>query len=149
MSRLGYITKKFQDAEEKGETPDLNEADLIWAAQWERWDLIEGAGYDPDEVREQYNLGKETGADPFNTAGVPRVGSDREMRINKKGQVVTVDPDVEDADLDGDDEEDEGLPYDEWKVDELRTELKRRQLPPDGNKDILIKRLEEDDAAQE
>ena len=84
MSRLGFINKKFADAQETGETPDLNDADLWWCAEWERWDLVAAAGYDPDELREQYNLSKETGADPFNTSGVPRVGSDRLVGLGAK-----------------------------------------------------------------
>jgi hypothetical protein len=148
MSRLGYITKKFADAEESGETPDLNSADLRWCAEWERWDLVQAAGYDPDELREQMNLSKETGADPFNTSGVPRVGSDREMRMTRGGRVVTIDADADRSETPEDDVEDEEIEdYNDYKVEELRAELKRRQLPADGNKDVLVQRLEEDDEA--
>jgi hypothetical protein len=147
MSRLGYITKKFAEAEESGETPELNSADLKWCAEWERWDLVEAAGYDPDELREQYDMGKETGADPFNTEGVPRVGSDREMRMTKGGRVVTVNPEASGDAADDAEDVEEVEDYNDLKVEDLRNELKRRQLPADGNKDVLVQRLEEDDEA--
>jgi hypothetical protein len=37
--------------------------------------------------------------------------------------------------------------YAEWTKDELQAELEKRDLPKSGNKDELIARLEEDDAA--
>jgi SAP domain len=144
MSRLGFITKKFAEAEQTGSTPDLSPEDLSWCAEWERWDLVAAAGYDPEELREQYAVASET--DRFNTGGVPRVGSDREMRIGKGGRVETVDPDTddepEDAETSGDDLPDD---YNDWRVPELREECLRRQLPGDGNKADLVTRLEEDD----
>lgn len=36
-------------------------------------------------------------------------------------------------------------PYEAWTNEELRTELRNRQLSTDGKKDDLIARLEEDD----
>lgn len=38
-------------------------------------------------------------------------------------------------------------PYDKWTVEELREELKNRELSQDGNKKDLVARLEENDAA--
>lgn len=38
-------------------------------------------------------------------------------------------------------------PYSEWKVDELRKELRHRKLSDDGVKDELVARLEQDDAS--
>jgi len=40
-------------------------------------------------------------------------------------------------------------PYSEWTVDELKEELKDRELPVSGTKPELIARLEEHDAADE
>ena len=37
--------------------------------------------------------------------------------------------------------------YESWTKDELQAELEKRDLPKSGNKDELIARLEEDDAA--
>lgn len=150
MSRLGYITEKFRKADQDGEQPDLNEADLRWAVQWERWDLIAQAGYDVDEARAEYGSGEAVPSsdDPFNTRGVPRVGSDREMRI-RRGRVETVDDSNGPNDPNEPDEEPYELdPYEKWKVDDLKAELRVRQLPADGNKDALVKRLEEDDATR-
>lgn len=50
-----------------------------------------------------------------------------------------------DVDADEDEDEDEGADYSTMSNDELRAELKRRDLPTGGNKDELIERLEEDD----
>src|SRR5688500_2428270 len=141
MSRLGYITQKLQKADEAGEQPELSEADLRWAAQWERWDLVELAGYDVEAVKAEYGADSaEVDSDPYRTAGVPRVGADREMRI-RDGRVETVDPDDDDPDDDPEDYE----PYEAWKVDDLRAELKGRGLPVDGKKEDLVARLEEHD----
>ncbi|GIH23008.1 hypothetical protein Aph01nite_13180 [Acrocarpospora phusangensis] len=41
-----------------------------------------------------------------------------------------------------------GPPYGDHKVEELRAELARRQLPTAGNKRDLIERLEQDDASK-
>ena len=40
-------------------------------------------------------------------------------------------------------------PYSEWKVDDLREELRNRELDDEGNKKDLVARLEADDAAQD
>lgn len=40
-------------------------------------------------------------------------------------------------------------PYEKWTVEELREELKNRELSQDGNKKDLVARLEENDAANE
>jgi hypothetical protein len=36
-------------------------------------------------------------------------------------------------------------PYEKWKVEELRDELRNRKLSDEGKKDELVKRLESDD----
>lgn len=38
-------------------------------------------------------------------------------------------------------------PYEKWTVEDLREELKNRQLPQGGNKSELVERLEMDDAS--
>lgn len=43
--------------------------------------------------------------------------------------------------------DDDTRPYEEWKIGELRAECKARQLPGDGNRETLIERLRDDDAA--
>lgn len=59
-------------------------------------------------------------------------------------------PEPEDS-LEG--EDDEFVPYDKWTVAELTTEAKRRNseegkaLPVTGTKPVLVKALEDDDAA--
>lgn len=52
---------------------------------------------------------------------------------------------VEDEQIaaDGEDED-----YESWTNDELRTELASRKLSVDGKKEVLIKRLEDDDAKE-
>jgi hypothetical protein len=137
MSRLGYINREISAADEEGRDPELSDKDIDWAIQWERDDLLERAGLDPAEVREQRDAGPPARSeDPFNTAGVPRTGTDGMAETS--GQVETPD--------DGDDMPDD---YNDWKVDELRAELKTRQLPADGVKAELVARLEEDDASTE
>lgn len=44
-----------------------------------------------------------------------------------------------------DEDEEEDLTYDDATVEELKEELKARNLPTTGNKDELVKRLEQDD----
>lgn len=150
MSRLGYITGELAKSAEEGRDASLSEADVKWAVHWERWDLLEAAGYDVGEVRERYGAGSNPAeTDPYNTAGVPRGGAnDRAMELDPEtGQPRTV-VDGDDGDGDGDGDE---MPedYNDWKVDQLRAELKGRQLPADGNKADLVARLEADDEAAE
>lgn len=144
MSRLGYINRELNAAAEEDRTPSLSEADVKWAVEWERWDLLEAAGYNVAEL--QAGAGVEPTpeqADPYNTSGVPGGGAnDRESRLNPDtGQPETV---MEDGD-----EEEEYAAYEDMRVDDLRAELQRRQLPADGRKAELVERLEADDAAQE
>jgi hypothetical protein len=40
-------------------------------------------------------------------------------------------------------------PYSEWKVDDLRDELRNRELDDEGKKDVLVARLEADDTARD
>lgn len=47
------------------------------------------------------------------------------------------------------DEEDEVPPYEAWKVQELDTELRRRNLPVTGDKAAKAKALYDNDAAEE
>ncbi|MGX9924110.1 SAP domain-containing protein [Streptomyces sp. NPDC002248] len=55
-----------------------------------------------------------------------------------------------DEDDDPDDGPDDEVPeYAEWTNDDLRAELATRNLPVDGKKEILVKRLEEDDARED
>lgn len=63
---------------------------------------------------------------------------------NRGDEIPDEEADATNAD-DEDDEEDEDSDYSEMSNDELRDELKRRDLPVSGNKDELIARLEEDD----
>jgi hypothetical protein len=68
--------------------------------------------------------------------------------------------DEEDADDEGEeeddgdeeeeeDEEDEEDDYNDWSIPQLRAELKRRELPSAGKKDVLVAALEEDDNTDE
>ena len=41
----------------------------------------------------------------------------------------------------------ETAPYKEWTLDDLRDELRARQLPTSGNKPELVERLEDNDEA--
>lgn len=146
MSRLGYINRELSLAAEEDRQSSLTDADVKWAVEWERWDLLEQAGLDPEEVRAEYGAGEGKGVspDPFGTAGVPRTGTDGMAQTSGLvGSEEDGDPDTE--------PDDEDLPedYNDWTVPELREGLRRRQLPADGNKPDLIARLEEDDASQE
>lgn len=74
---------------------------------------------------------------------------------NRGGQLPTDDetdevPDDEgDADEgEGEDSDEEDVPYTEWTNDELREELKRRELKTTGKQSELIARLEANDAEQ-
>lgn len=53
----------------------------------------------------------------------------------------------DEADEAGDDEEEEDdESYSDWNVDQLKEELKTRELPVSGSKEQLVQRLEESDA---
>jgi hypothetical protein len=122
---------------------DPTDDDLAWAVEWEQWHAIQQAGFDVKEVRQRYGAGTPAHEpDPYGTAEVPRVGSDNEMRVNPETQrPETVGTGQSASEVDPDNMPDD---YNDWKVADLRAELKDRQLPADGNKDELIARLMED-----
>lgn len=136
---------------------DPSDDDLRWAVEWERWREIEEAGFDLDEVGERYGVTPPNVEDRFRTSGVPRVGSDNEMRLNRRtGRPETMRQDDGGEGIVDDETGEEVVPedvnlddmpddYNDWKVPQLRAELKNRQLPADGNKDDLVLRLVEDD----
>lgn len=67
---------------------------------------------------------------------------------NRGDEIPGEDADATDADED-DDEEDEGDDdYDDMTGDQLRDELRRRDLPTSGRNDELIARLREDDESE-
>lgn len=63
-------------------------------------------------------------------------------RVSEAAKAALED-DIDDEELD--DEEEEEFSYQDAKVEELREELKRRELSTTGNKEELIARLEADD----
>jgi hypothetical protein len=65
---------------------------------------------------------------------VHRVIEERKRRAREGGEPVIVEVDE---------------PYTKWKVEDLREELKARELPSEGNKQELVGRLEEHDAQQD
>lgn len=154
MSRLGYITMELQKAAEEDRDVSLSDADIRWAMEWDRYDLLEAAGYNVAELQESAGVDSTPEqTDPYNTAGVPRGGAnDRTMELDPEtGRQRSVQESGSPGSGDGDDDEEDDLPddYNAWKVDQLRAELKARQLPADGNKPDLVSRLEADDEAAE
>lgn len=55
---------------------------------------------------------------------------------------------IESAEVEEDGDEDD-IDYASWTNDDLRAELAARGLSVDGKKEVLVKRLEDDDAAAE
>lgn len=88
---------------------------------------------DPDEYAERYRL---TEDDEIEDAEV-----EEGQEPGRTGQA---------GGAEADDEEGEDVPYSEWSMDELRIELRNRELDDSGRKKAeLIARLEADDAAEE
>jgi hypothetical protein len=70
------------------------------------------------------------------------------LRSWNRGSEIPGEDDDQDDDSEDEDEE-EGDDYSDLSVDELKAELKERDLPTSGNKDDLVQRLVEDDEDDE
>lgn len=117
MSRIGYMRKEMALAAKEDRDVEFSNADLRWAIEWERDDLLKEAGYDPEEVRAHLAKQKEKAEEE-----------------SKPEEAVTEEEYATEA-------------YGQMTTAELRRELKARQLPGDGSKDVLVARLVADDQA--
>lgn len=129
---------------------------IVNPAKMTRFDrrYLADRGIDPDEYAEKYRLVdgqlvardegpsdaelNETDEDVVSEGGLPEPPD--EITEDMAGDQATTDDEDEDAEDDG---------YSTWGNEDLREELRRRELTVNGKKRELIARLEADDAERE